>query len=87
MAILEAVEVGHGHVTDLRHELDRVREALDRTDAVLEVTDDAFAKAETAITTSRRWAPTVAVGVGIAAVAVIAFVVWRRRQRSGAGEE
>ena len=49
MAILEAVETGHGHVTDLRHELDKVRDALDRTDAVLGVTDDALLKAESAI--------------------------------------
>lgn len=82
MAILEAVESGHGHVTDLRHELDRVREALDRTDAVLGVTDDALEKAEAAIVTGRRLSPYVAVRVGVAVVAVVAIVVWRRRRRS-----
>ena len=60
MAILEAVETGHGHVTDLRHELDKVRDALDRTDAVLGVTDEALVKAESAIVTTRHWAPYVA---------------------------
>ena len=81
MAILEMVETGHGHVTDLRHELDRVRDALDRTDAVLAVTDDTLVKAESAIESTRRATPYLAVGVGIAVVAVVAIVVWRRRQR------
>ena len=82
MAILEVVESGHEHVTDLRYELDRVRDALDRTDAVLGVTDDALVRAESAIVTGRRWAPYVAVGFGVAAVAVVVLVVWRKRQRS-----
>lgn len=81
MAILEVVESGHGHVTDLRHELDRVRDALDRTDAVLAVTDDTLAKAESAIVSTRKVAPYVAAGVVFAVVAVAAVVVWRRRQR------
>lgn len=81
MAILDVVESGHGHVTDLRHELGRVRDALDRTDAVLGVTDDALVRAEHAIETSRRVAPVVFAVVGVAAVAVVAAVVWRSRQR------
>ncbi len=81
MAILEAVETGHGHVTDLRHELDKVRDALDRTDAVLGVTDEALVKAESAIVTTRHWAPYVAVGIGIVIVAVVGVVVWRKRRR------
>ena len=79
MAILEVVETGHGHVTDLRHELDKVRDALDRTDAVLGVTDEALDKAESAIVTSRHVAPYLAVGVAVVAVAVVALVLWRRR--------
>lgn len=81
MALLEAVETGHARVTDLRHDLDRVRDALDRTDAVLGVTDDTLTRAEEAIGTSRRWAPAVAIGVAVVAVAVVGFVVWRRSQR------
>jgi hypothetical protein len=81
MAILEVVETGHDHVVDLRHELDRVRDVLDRTDAVLSVTDDALVRAESAIVTTRRWGPYVALGIGLTAVAVTAVVVWRRRQR------
>jgi len=82
MAILEVVENGHEHVTDLRHELGRVREALDRTDAVLGITDEALERAEHAIESSRRVAPVVLAVVGVAAIAVTAAIVWRsRRQR------
>jgi hypothetical protein len=80
MAILEVVETGHGHVTDLRHELDKVRDALDRTDAVLGVTDDALVRAESAIVTTRHWAPYVALGIGLVTVAVVGVIVWRRRR-------
>ena len=51
MAILEVVEAGHEHVEDLRHELGVVRGALDRTDAILGVTDEALERAEQAIVT------------------------------------
>jgi hypothetical protein len=81
MALLDVVEAGQMHVTDARFELDRVREALDRTDAVLGVADDALDRAETAIVTGRHWAPYIAIGVGVVAVTVIALVVWRRRGR------
>lgn len=81
MALLEAVETGQGHVTDLRLELDRVRDALDRTDAVLGVADEALTKAESAIVSGRQWAPYVAVALGVAVVGVAALIVWRRRRR------
>ena len=42
MALLEAVETGQERVSDLRGELGRVRDALDRTDAVLAVADDSL---------------------------------------------
>lgn len=85
MALLDVVGTGQEHVTDLREELDKVRDALDRTDAVLGVADDALLKAESAIATSRRWGPTLAVVVGVAVLAGVAVVVWRRR-RSADGE-
>ncbi len=80
MAILDVVETGHGHVTDLRHELDRVRGALDRTDAVLGVTDEALARAEEAIEASRRIAPVVLTVLGVTVVAVAAVLVLRSRR-------
>ncbi len=82
MALLELVEAGQGHVGEVRHELDRVREVLDRTDAMLSVTDDALDSAQTAIVTSRRVAPYVALAAGLAAAAVLGYVIWRRRQRA-----
>ena len=80
MAILDMVETGHDRVTDLRGELDRVRDALDRTDAVLGVTDDALEKAEAAIVTTRRVTPYVVVGVGVAVAVVVVALLWRRRR-------
>ena len=68
------VETGHGHVTDLRHELDRVRDALDRTDAVLAVTDDTLVKAESAIESTRKATPFLLVGLGIAVVGVTGWL-------------
>ena len=80
MALLEAVETGQERVSDLRGELGRVRDALDRTDAVLAVADDSLARAETAIVAGRRWGPTVAVVVGVAVVGVAVLIVVRRRR-------
>jgi hypothetical protein len=81
MALLEVVEAGHGRVSDLQLEIDRVREALDRTDAVLGATEEAFGKAEAAIVTGRHWAPYAAVALGVAVVAIGALIVLRRRRR------
>lgn len=81
MAILEVVETGHEHVSDLRHELGRVRDVLDRTDAFLGVTDDALERAEQALESSRRVAPYVLAAVAVTAVAVTAVIVWRARRR------
>jgi hypothetical protein len=86
MALLEAVETGQARVTDLRGELDRVRDALDRTDAVLGVADEALVKAEAAITRGRRVAPVMGIVVGVALVGVVVAVVWRRKRRGRALE-
>jgi hypothetical protein len=82
MALLEAVETGQARVVDLRTELGKVRQALDRADAVLGAADDTLAKAEVAIVQSRRVAPYVLVALGLAAaVGVTALVLARRRRR------
>ena len=71
VALLEVVEASQGRVTDLRHELDRAREALDRTDAVL----------STAVNT-RRWGPRAFLVIGaVALVGVAALVIMKRRGR------
>lgn len=80
MALLEAVENGQVRVTELRGEVDRARDALDRTDALLAVADDSLARAEVAIVTGRRWAPVVVV-LGVVVVGAAAFVVLRRMRR------
>jgi hypothetical protein len=81
MALLEAVESGQVRVTQLRGEIDRARDALDRTDAVLAVADDSLARAEVAIVTGRRVAPVVVVAVGVLFVGAAAFLVMRRMRR------
>jgi hypothetical protein len=81
MALLEAVESSQVRVHDLRHELDRARDALDRTDAVLAVADDTLGKAEVAIVQGRRWAPMLAVAAGVVVVGVVAFAIMKRRRR------
>lgn len=80
MALLEVVEASQGRVTDLRHELDRAREALDRTDAVLSTADSTLVKAESAIVNTRRWGPRVFLIIGaVALVGVAAVVIMKRR--------
>lgn len=82
MALLEAVESGQMRVEDLRHELDRARDAVDRTDAVLAVADDTLERAEVAIVASRRWGRLVVLAAGVVAVGAVAFVVIKRHRRS-----
>ena len=79
MALLEVVETSQEHVVELRHELDKVRDALDRTDAVLAIADETLMRAEGAIIQSRRWAPVVLGVVGLLAVGVTVAIVIRRR--------
>ncbi len=86
MDLLEVVESGQERVSDLRGELDRARDALDRTDAVLAFTDASLERAEVAIVASRRWGRIAAIAVGVAVVGVVAYVIIRRRSASDDGE-
>ena len=79
MELLEVVETSQEHVVELRHGLDKVRDALDRTDAVLAIADETLLRAEGAIVKSRRWAPVVLGVVGLLAVGVTVAIVIRRR--------
>jgi hypothetical protein len=82
MALLEVVEAGQLRVHDLQHELEKARVALDRTDAVLATADEGFAKAETAIVTTKKWTPVgLAVLGAVVVVGVAAVIVLRRRRR------
>lgn len=82
MALLDVVEQGQERVSDLRAELDKAREALDRTDSVLAFTDATLERAEITIVASRRWGRFVALAVGIAVVGTVAYVVIKRRRPS-----
>ena len=84
MALLEVVENGQEHVVDLRHELGKVRDALDRTDAVLAIADETLTRAEGAIVQSRRLAPVALVVFGVVAIGVVAMVIIRRRAQVAA---
>jgi|GEM_PF-3019101 hypothetical protein len=89
MSAVEALHTTALQVGDLRDGLGRVRSVLEQADSVLTVADDVLGKADDvleqaaeAVETSRRWAPRVAVVVGVLAVAgVVGFVVWRRTRR------
>ena len=81
MSLTESIERGQHDVEELRANLARVREALDRTDVVLEKTDEALVLAGQAVGQTRRWAPVAALAVvGIAVTAVV--IVVRRRRRA-----
>ena len=84
MSLLDVVESNQGHVTDLRENLGRVRSALDRTDAVLEVADETLERAEVAIKSSRTWGPIVLAVLGAAVVGVGVVIVMRKRRHSAA---
>jgi hypothetical protein len=87
MALLEAVQSGEEGLGELRGELSRVRRALDRTDAVLEFADDTLGRAETVISSSRRWVP-IAIGVvAVAAVGATVYLVLRKRREDVRGPD
>ena len=86
MALLEAVVDGHTHVVELQGELARVRDALDRTDAMLTVADRTLTQAEHAIEESRRIAPYVAGAFVLVVASGIAFAIWRTRRKSSQPE-
>lgn len=89
MSAVETLHTTATQVGDLRDGLGRVRSVLEQADSVLTVADEVLGKADDvleqaadAVETSRRWAPRVAIVVGVLAVAGIAgYVVWRRTRR------
>jgi hypothetical protein len=81
MALLEVVESSQSRVDDLRHELNKARVALDRTDAVLAAADEGLVKAEAAIVGTKRWTPVALAVFGTVIVAGVAAVILLRRRR------
>ena len=89
MSVSEQLLVTATQVEGVRGGLDRLREVLEQTDSVLGVADQALGKADEvlgqaaeAIESSKRWAPRVAIVIGVIAVAAIGTViVLRMRNR------
>jgi len=82
VTLLDVVEQGQERVGDLRAELDRARDALDRTDSVLAFTDATLERAEGTIVAGRRWGRFAALAVGVVVVGAVAYVVIKRRRAS-----
>ena len=88
MSATETLQTTAHQVEELRDGLSRVRGVLEQTESVLTVADDVLGKADEvlvqaaeAVEVSRRWAPRVAVVVGIVVMAGVAgVVVWRARR-------
>lgn len=85
MSVVEQLQSTATNVEGVREGLGRLRHALEQTDTVLTVADDVLGRtdevlesAAEALEASKRWAPRVAIVVGVVAVAAIGFVVIRR---------
>lgn len=90
MSVIDQIQTTSLQVEGFRDGLDRLRGVLDQTDAVLSIADDVLVKADEALSQasdvvadSRRWAPRVALVVGVLAVAGIVTVVVLRSRRQG----
>lgn len=88
MSVSERIESGHQQVTQAIDQVERVRQALDQAEVivegvedVLEFTDDVLAKAADLTRTSRTWLPFVIVGATAITGVVVTVVIWRRRRR------
>jgi len=91
MSLVEELTASSVRVEELREGLGRVRDVVEQADSVLLVADEVLGKADDmilhatdALEQSKRWAPRVALIVGVMAVAAIGAVVvlrLRRRER------
>jgi len=88
MSAVETLQSTAEQVEELRTGLGRVRGILEQTESVLDVADDVLGKADgvlvsaaEAVETSRRWAPRVALVVGVVVAAGVAGVVIYRMRR------
>lgn len=82
MAILEAINENQHRVEDLREQLDKVRHALDNTDAVLGVADEGLIIAEDVIEEARRAMPAIiAVTIALTATAATIYFLRKRKER------
>ncbi|MGI9195829.1 MAG: hypothetical protein ACR2KE_00010 [Candidatus Nanopelagicales bacterium] len=82
MSVTEQLLSTATQVEGVRGGLDRLREVLEQTDSVLGVADQALGKADEVLSQaaevmeeSKRWAPRVAIVLGVVAVAAIGTVI------------
>lgn len=91
MSLVEELTASSVRVEELREGLGRVRDVVEQADSVLLVADEVLGKADDillqatdALEQSKRWAPRVALVVGVIAVAAVGTIVvlrLRRRER------
>jgi hypothetical protein len=80
MAVLEAIADSHHRVEDLRDQLDKVRHALDNTDAVLGVADNGLEIAEDVMEEARRAVPVIITMTALITAGAVGLYVYRRRR-------
>ena len=81
VAVIEALSEGQARVEGFRHELGKVRHALDNTDSVLAVADESLQIAEEVIDEARRVLPAIVMATAVIAVAAIGVYLWRKRDK------
>lgn len=88
MSVVEQLQSSAANVEGVREGLGRLRGALEQTETVLDVADDVLGKADVvlesaaeALESSKRWAPRVAIVLGVAAVAAVGVVVVMRLRK------
>ena len=94
MSVVEQLQSSAANVEGVRDGLGRLRVALEQTESVLTVAGDVLGKADEvlvqaaeALETSKRWAPRVALVVGVAAVAAVGVVVVLKLRRKRDDED
>ncbi len=79
MAVLETIADSHHRVEDLRDQLDKVRHALDNTDALLGVADNGLEIAEDVMEEARRAVPVIIAATALITAGAVGIYVYKRR--------
>ena len=88
MSVTDELSATSVRVEDLREGLGRVRGVSEQADSVLTVADEMLGKADEmiaqaneALEQSKRWAPRVAIALGVVVIAAVGTVVVLRMRR------